>query len=386
MTDYKNLILLSISITISLLTSELLVRVFKPQLTFINAETLSFDCFAKDPILPFSLQKNHKCRMKYYLGDFDTYATLNSQGYRGKEFNIEKDQGKTRILILGDSITFGHGVADEETFPYQLETILKTYGDVEVINAGYASGFTTDTYYLYLKERGLKLKPDIVILSLFVMNDISDLNETIWEKIDENGLPMKIVSCCRTVDWKILRNKNFLFKYSLPILRDSHLFILLIDTLGQRAQIHFDPPAILLVGDIRGTLVLDPKKIHLFHPEEQKTYLLISEIKKLTDSQKLKFLVLLFPGDLQLYPSATSKYGLDVTLPSEDNRNFIQKRLADFFQKNNIVYLDLYPIFEQGKNRGYPYFMNDAHFNRLGNQISAEAIAQFLKQQNWLLP
>src|SRR3989344_9377246 len=133
----------------SLLIAEVIVKYIKPQLTFVNAKTLTFDCFTKDPDLPFTLLKNHKCLMKYYLGDFNTYATLNSHGYRGREFSLEKEPKTKRILVLGDSFTFGHGVSDQNTYPFLLEQELrKKLQNIEVINAGYADGFSPDSYYV----------------------------------------------------------------------------------------------------------------------------------------------------------------------------------------------------------------------------------------------
>jgi len=52
-------------------------------------------------------------------------------------------QERTRLLVLGDSLTAGYGLPREEAFPVRLEAWLKQSGlDVQVINAG-VSGDTT---------------------------------------------------------------------------------------------------------------------------------------------------------------------------------------------------------------------------------------------------
>lgn len=93
----------------------------------------------------------------------------NSKGIRGKtEYSYARRA--PRILILGDSFVFGDEVSDNETFPYYLQQILP---DVEVINFG-VHGYGHDQMLIYLKEEGVKYKPDIVILG-FISYD-SDRN------------------------------------------------------------------------------------------------------------------------------------------------------------------------------------------------------------------
>ena len=74
---------------------------------------------------------------------------------------------KNRILILGDSFTFGTNVSDEESYPYYLERLLP---GTEVLNMG-IEGYGHDQMLLYLKEEGLKYNPDIIIVG-FLYCDI----------------------------------------------------------------------------------------------------------------------------------------------------------------------------------------------------------------------
>lgn len=85
----------------------------------------------------------------------------NSHGLRGKnEFSFNNDRQKVRILILGDSFTFGDEVSDDETYSYYLQDMLP---NAEVINMG-VHGYGHDQMLLLLKEEGIKYHPDIVIL------------------------------------------------------------------------------------------------------------------------------------------------------------------------------------------------------------------------------
>ena len=70
-----------------------------------------------------------------------------------------------KILVLGDSLTEGYGVAKEDSFPSQLENELKeNYPKIKVISAG-SSGSTSASAYKRLKWH-LKSKPQILILAL----------------------------------------------------------------------------------------------------------------------------------------------------------------------------------------------------------------------------
>lgn len=374
-------ILVFFALMISLVMAELLVRKIKPQITYSEANRLVNKCYANDPLLPFSLMKNAKCNLINPFGDFNTFATINSLGYRGKNFSLNKEQGVKRILALGDSFVFGFGVSDEETFPYQLEEILekKLNKKVEVINAGYADAFSPDSYYVYLKNRGLKLKPDLIIMEFFVWNDIGDFTETVWEEVDEKGLPSKISSCCRVADQGILRNKITEIKYRYPWLRESHLFLAFMGVLKSRLGLPKEPKNAVPKRDFYQGCVLHPGCIDNFKSEEEKTYTVIKGIKELTKTNKIPLIVILVPVDIQLYPEAWEKYG-HTWLPEGENRDFIQKRLGNFLKQENIPYLDLYPTFDQQRGKGYPYFSHDGHFNSLGHQIAAEAIAIYLTE------
>ena len=102
----------------------------------------------------------------------DKILNTNSKGFRGKkDFLYLKNKERLRILILGDSYTFGDEVSDDETYSYYLQEMLP---HTEVINLG-VHGYGHDHHdqmLILLKEEGVKYKPDIVILG-FIRNDMS---------------------------------------------------------------------------------------------------------------------------------------------------------------------------------------------------------------------
>ena len=97
----------------------------------------------------------------------DVPTTVNARGYRGPLHPYEKTPGKTRLVMLGDSITFGTRVRDYETFSALLEQRSARY---EVVNLA-VEGYSTDQELLVLETEGLRYHPDVVVLNVCVAND-----------------------------------------------------------------------------------------------------------------------------------------------------------------------------------------------------------------------
>jgi hypothetical protein len=100
---------------------------------------------------------------------------INSLGFRDpREYALEKSPGTFRILVIGDSVTFGHGATFETTFPYLLEQRLKEWKPEvrwEVWNLG-VPGYNTRQELTYLKDVGPRFQPDLVIIA-FYPNDFT---------------------------------------------------------------------------------------------------------------------------------------------------------------------------------------------------------------------
>jgi len=130
--------------------------------------------FEYDPILGWKNRPDFSMVGKSpdsFLGPVE--YTHNSKGLRDEEYPYQKPEGTYRILVLGDSFTYGDGVQRSEAFPEILESLLKKHGSFEVINTGVTGyGLTQET--LYYETEGYKYEPDLVML-VFFHNDLTDL-------------------------------------------------------------------------------------------------------------------------------------------------------------------------------------------------------------------
>ncbi|MGH7439420.1 MAG: SGNH/GDSL hydrolase family protein [Polyangiaceae bacterium] len=95
---------------------------------------------------------------------FGATLSTNSRGIRGaQEYAVPKPAPVTRIVALGDSMTFGEGVPDDATWPAQLAARMP---GVEVANLG-GRGYAHDQMYFALVDDGVSLQPDVVVLAFF---------------------------------------------------------------------------------------------------------------------------------------------------------------------------------------------------------------------------
>ena len=105
-------------------------------------------------------------------------ATVNALGLRGDVPEVPRPAGRQRILVLGDSTWFGHGVADSETFPAQLQARLRAAGiDVDVVN-GAVPGYSTEQSRLLLEEVGWSVEPTLLLVgSLWSDNTVDTFKD-----------------------------------------------------------------------------------------------------------------------------------------------------------------------------------------------------------------
>jgi hypothetical protein len=87
---------------------------------------------------------------------------------------MEPTPGTVRILFLGDSVTFGLGVAEEDSYPRVIEALLNgsrtdSRASVEVLNSA-IPGYNTIQELAQLRELGLAFQPQLVVGYLY--NDI----------------------------------------------------------------------------------------------------------------------------------------------------------------------------------------------------------------------
>jgi GDSL-like Lipase/Acylhydrolase family len=96
----------------------------------------------------------------------------NDLGFRDVRASIPpKAPGELRIIVIGDSITFGPGIEYDQLYTSRLEAALRrSHPEVRVINLS-VEGYNIIQYEAVLEEVGLGLHPDMVLVGMFPVND-----------------------------------------------------------------------------------------------------------------------------------------------------------------------------------------------------------------------
>ncbi len=283
---------------------------------------------------------------------------INQLGFRGREYTREKPSGAKRILILGDSFAFGAGAPEEVIFPTRLEKQLnqnESSQSIEVINLGVVD-YNTDDSLTRLKEFGLELKPDLVLL-FYVMNDIEIKREYLPKPENETGAKAEKES------GEERRYRDPLYSMVDSLRRNSHFLAYLaprIASLGRRMG--FNIPS-------SGHFYSTAYKENVEGWRRSKAAL--KQIHDLGKEHGFQFALALFP----LLTNLTESY------PARESHQVI----GEFAQQEGIPFLDLFPAYE-GKNATSLWVSpTDGHPNEEGHRIAAEAVYRFLQENPYLL-
>lgn len=145
------------------------LRLFLPQ--GYRATYTSGDAWgAPDSVLGMVPARGADARVE--CPEFSFRFRISRQGFRDREIHTPgAHPDSLRILLVGDSFTFGAGNEYEEIWPVRFETRLREIRpDVDVVKAG-VLGYDTRTEVLYLDRLLPLYRPDVVVLA-FLPNDL----------------------------------------------------------------------------------------------------------------------------------------------------------------------------------------------------------------------
>lgn len=120
----------------------------------------------------YGLRPNASLRMR---GEGAVTYQVNADGFRDRIHVRPKPENRFRIIILGDSVTFGYGVEQEQTFAQELEAYLSSCDaeqTIDVLNLG-VGGYNAYNESALLADIGGDYGPDLVLVQ-FCINDLND--------------------------------------------------------------------------------------------------------------------------------------------------------------------------------------------------------------------
>ncbi len=338
-----NIVMILGSVLLTLLMVEGALRLFDLQLSSFHP--ISGFC-EYDEVLGWRLVPERTGR--FQGAAFDVLVEHSEQGLRDRTYPYTRDADRRRILVLGDSVVWCWGVEMEECFTELIEAELPL---TEVIAAG-APGYGTAQELLLYERELSRFQPDLILL-VFVDNDPTDNlareNRPVFELRDgELVLSNVPVPRRKSAGQEWLMGHSTLFRqlnYATQLLRHR----------------------IKMARE--GTTIDRPDYVPLA-PRDKPEALRITEALL----ERLQQSVAAGGGRLAIVNCGGG---------SEETGQWIETLSST----RGIPYLDLAPRFERGRAEGLPMSLaSDPHFSPEAHVIAADAILDFLREENLLDP
>ena len=258
----------------------------------------------------------------------------NELGFRDSSYKPNSDY---KILLLGDSVSWGDGVEMKQSYPFLLEEMLnrnypgKTF---EIINTG-VPGYSTFQQLIYLKKDGIKLKPNMIIHQ-FCLNDVVQRFSVLFEYGGDNvflGIDTRN-SIHGFHGWMIAHSRAYemVIRYLINFQKNKQEYDVINLSKNE------------LSSELEGAweLVLNE----------------ISEIAQIAKQEKIPYLFFVAPYRFQLTNS--------------DNTNQPQIRLKRFAESKNLMFFDLLDPFHLNHQiYGTSLFDDASHFSINGHILAA---------------
>lgn len=331
--------LIIISCLIAFIIIELYIRIFNAQSIIPRYVDTS----------PYGIRKNiGNVRGKMITSEYSHKLTTNSQGFRGtKEYSLKKPLNVYRIIVLGDSLTLGYGVEDEETFSAVLEKRLSSAKPSEAINMG-VSGFGTAEELIQLREVGLDYNPDLVILAYFTNDSYNNIVSKLF-KVKDGKLVRDHESFVPAI---FIRDRLYKIPGYSFLSQHSHLLNFIRKRFSSRIARKLAKKNKFITTSPR---VLSEEHANL-------TALLINEIITEVARFKIPLIILNIP---------------------HINRNDIFSNLpVDLIKKNDTTYLiDVQKEIYYGYSNDKIAYKNDLHPTPFAHELIAKYLESFIKQK-----
>jgi lysophospholipase L1-like esterase len=296
---------------------------------------------------------------------------VNADGFRDDAWSADKPAGAYRIAVLGDSIVAALQVDHAEVFTSLLRRRLNEQTapgrSVEVLNAG-VDGYGTAQELLVLRHHLARFAPDLVLLSMYLGNDITD-NYT------ETGRSSHYLERRCGRPYVALREGSLIplgeptdWRPSSPNLLDRVLRLSLL--FGNLAPIPAEESKL--------------RSVDVFRTEPHEglveawalTQALVLAVRDEAAAQGARFAVLATPSRVeagqQAHPYFTDAHDVDAPI----------RRLRDFLESKGLPYLDLQRPMRARVDAGERlYFERDSHFDSRGHAALADAIGAWLEQR-----
>jgi lysophospholipase L1-like esterase len=277
---------------------------------------------------------------------------INADGLRDSVYARPKPDGVFRVVVLGDSVSFGYGVEEAEAYPQVLEELLSELvpdSRVEVVNLG-VGGYNAYNEAKLLEGVGQGYEPDLVLVQFC----INDLNDPTVHFDKQTRIALSAIPDAAFPDPSQRRGSAHVPSRGLRWCRASKLCATIQDLWLAMAAPEFDDQARRDAVDfIEAT----------DRPEWRWLEARYEEMDWAANAGGASFAILAFPYQKQL---------------AEPSPHPVQVQLATLGQRHGWPVIDPLTAFQDAHTESTPLFMDWWHPTRAGHRVAAVAIARAL--------
>lgn len=299
-------------------------------------------------------------------------SKTNSLGFNDYEHNYNKGEDDNyRVAFVGDSFTFGV-YRHQKNFPYIVQDLGKQNGlNIESINFG-VPGSGPKQYLKMVNTYVRKAKPDLVIVTLFIGNDIyqsdPNLQTQLW--LGSVGTIPKITH--------IGFDKESYALYT--VLRSLNRYRLHKNYVKEEEARGFNEQVRLNI-EYQYHEIFRKLYSERIHSQFMNLQIIIKQISYYVDGFGGELLVVLAPSEIQINNELKMSFISQYSIPSADlDISQPQQLIAKYLNDVNIKYIDLLPAFLKEGDKRKLYAPGDTHFNEAGNNLAAEIIFNTVKE------
>ncbi|MFT7668038.1 MAG: hypothetical protein ACI8X5_000724 [Planctomycetota bacterium] len=329
---------------------------------------------------PSELVQRYRCEP----GEVRFGFACNDRGFYDEAFYRKLDGEAKRIVAIGDS--FGVGTVPHA---WHYTTIAEELSGYRVDNMGVA-GIGPPEYLSLLVQEALPLDPDLILISVFIGNDL-DVEDTLtnlpdsglrrWLQRDQVLLfvvPERLAKLNREREssgkHKGSGSDSQAASAALPALSRAQAAEAFPWVADPSLEDHrMSPETFFGVEALRARFLCaqDPPSIELLRD---------SLLAARAAAGDIPLLVMLIPDEFQVEDELWNEISAASQRPLERDR--AQRLLLPWLDQNSFPTLDLLPLLRDvpvlpdGKRHVYHAF--DTHFNARGNEVTGNALAEFL--------
>jgi lysophospholipase L1-like esterase len=352
----SRLILVLASTLLMLLLLEALARIFvtDPRGLFSVSPQLGY------AMVPHFNGKHGK------FGQFKVRIETNSKGLRDREFSAKGE--RQRILVLGDSVSFGWGVEAEQAFPRQLESLQAARTarlPFEVVNAG-VWGYNTLQETEYVEAGAGGYQPDLVLVGFTSPVTI----ERNWKCLQSGVITVEPMSEPRSARRFLKAHSNLFSFLERQWAYQGRLYLMV---LGALQKVGLARESASLAGDPARSRP-HPLALKVTDPDAvaSASVDLLKTLEKSIAAMGARMVVVVFPAAPALADTLASN-------TPESMERKLTRILTEKLDHAGIETLDLTaPLAELSRSQPIYLPHDTVHFNAAGHKKSAELIRDFL--------